>query len=180
MTTFALLYACKYCLSLTRRRNAFIMHNIQNKSEPMRIFFHRYRRILKILFFSSIVVTFINVCLIYMDAQKRETRNSDAQQINIPNSEYNLEKYNIRCSTSNCANEKVIFLWTPIQNYFDNWRWGIGPHPVIKDCANADINYKCIISKHPDMIKYADVVLFSIQDMEKVCDFFKITRGDTG
>ena len=140
------------------------------KSELIWIFFHQYRRILKIICAASLLVIFMNLRISYMDTQKGETQDYITQEVDIPDSEQN-ERYNIKCSTSNCVNEKVIYLWTPIQDYFDNWRWGIGPHPVIKDCKNKDINYKCIITNHPDMIENADVVLFSIQDMEKVCPF---------
>ena len=64
--------------------------------------------------------------------------------------------------------EKIIFLWTPIQNNYKEWSWGIGPDPVISDCDNPEVDRKCLITTHPDLLERAAVVLFSIQDIKQV------------
>ena len=64
--------------------------------------------------------------------------------------------------------KKIIFLWTPIQGNYKEWSWGIGPDPIIADCNNTNIDGKCLITTHPNLLKDADVVLFSIQDIKQV------------
>ena len=66
------------------------------------------------------------------------------------------------------APEKIIFLWTPIQDSYKEWSWGIGPDPVISDCGNASIDGRCLITTHPSLLEKSDVVLFSVQDIKQV------------
>ena len=63
---------------------------------------------------------------------------------------------------------KIIFLWTTYFNDYNHWLWGIGPSPVISDCNDINIDEKCFITTHVDLLQKADVILFSLSDMQQV------------
>ena len=65
--------------------------------------------------------------------------------------------------------KKLILLWTPIMRNYKGWAWAIGPAPIIRDCENLHIDGKCLITTNADLLVKADVVLFSIEDIELVC-----------
>ena len=62
--------------------------------------------------------------------------------------------------------EKIIFLWTPFQGSYKGY-WG-GVDSVISNCRDTRIKCKCLITTHPDYIKKADIVLFSIEDIHTI------------
>ena len=63
---------------------------------------------------------------------------------------------------------KIIFLWTPLQGKYKEWSWGIGPEPTIDDCNDANVDGRCLVTTHLDLLEKADVVLFSIEDIKRV------------
>ena len=64
--------------------------------------------------------------------------------------------------------KKLILLWTPIMRNYKGWAWVIGPAPIIRDCESPYIDGKCLITTNTDLLLKADVVLFSIEDIELV------------
>ena len=68
----------------------------------------------------------------------------------------------------NTDKPKIIFLWTPYFGDYHHWSWGIGPSPIIGDCNDINIDKKCIITTHLDLLQKADVVIFSLQDIKQV------------
>ena len=62
--------------------------------------------------------------------------------------------------------EKIIFLWTPFQGSYRGYWGSVGP--VISNCRDTKLNDKCLITTHPDYINNADIVLFSIEDINTI------------
>ena len=62
---------------------------------------------------------------------------------------------------------KLILLWTPYQGAWDNWSGTIGHNQILSGCDSI-MNSECIVTSNKDYINYADVVLFSIQDLKQV------------
>ena len=79
-----------------------------------------------------------------------------------------MHYYVLPRQTKNGDTTKIIFLWTPMQNNYKEWSWGIGPEPNIEDCNDPSIDGRCLITTHVDLIDRADVILFSIQDIKQV------------
>ena len=77
--------------------------------------------------------------------------------------------YYVLPSDVELKNPKIIFLWTAyFGDYKKHWSWAIGPDPVINDCNNINIDAKCLITNHIDLLQKADVILFSLEDLKQV------------
>ena len=37
-------------------------------------------------------------------------------------------------------NPKIIYIWTTYFRDYQQWKWGIGPTPIISDCNDAEID----------------------------------------
>ena len=81
---------------------------------------------------------------------------------------------------------KIIVLWTPYWSILDTvpswkeWYWAIGPSPVINDCNDDNIDNKCLITNNIDVLQKANVILFSLDEIQKVSftQYCTMSRND--
>ena len=66
------------------------------------------------------------------------------------------------------SGKKVLLLWTAYQNRFEHWEWFLRKGPFVSNCKSLDVSHRCLITRNRKVTKYADVILFSIQDLKKV------------
>ena len=66
------------------------------------------------------------------------------------------------------SGKKVLLLWTTYQNRFEHWEWFLRKGPFVSNCKNLDVSHRCLITRSRKLTKYADVILFSLQDLKKV------------
>ena len=64
--------------------------------------------------------------------------------------------------------KKVLLLWTPYQNSYQHWEWFLRKGPFVSNCKNQDVSHRCLLTRSRKMTEYADVILFSIQDLKRV------------
>ena len=61
--------------------------------------------------------------------------------------------------------QKVVLLWTTFFQRWDAWHWQY-PGPVVTGCKDSRTNGKCFVTSDKSQLEKADLVLFSLENID--------------